>query len=52
LGRDFKRFTTDAQLQAQAIPYWICGEQGDSWIGFYPHVSIYLFIYLSVTDAK
>jgi hypothetical protein len=45
-GREFNRFTTDAQLQAQAIPYWIYGEQGGSWIGFYPNVSIYFFVYL------
>lgn len=48
-GRDFNRFTTHALLQAPTIPYWICGEQGDSWIGFYPHASVHLFIHPSLT---
>lgn len=51
-GRNFNRFTTHAQLQAQTIPYWIYGEQGGSRIGFYPHASVYLFIYSSFTDCK
>jgi len=51
-GRDFNRFITHAQLQAPTIPYWICGEQGDSWIGFYPHASVHLLIHLSLTQNK
>ena len=48
-GRDFNCFITLAQLQAQTIPYWICGEQGVSWIDFYPHASVHLFIHPSLT---